>query len=452
MENLFKPQIIKTFTHQVKNFLLGSKLQAFKAWRAEGGAWIYELRFFPGPKKGLLLGWEPESRDLALSVMESPDDVASAKVGLEAAQDPVQLFVKAHALNRRVEQVVGRVATEASQGAAWELSLQGGVVIVWERESSHGSRVRVSIRREGEKDFVRSLELGVLRPVAGSEQPSEEAEKAASLRVQTQRLLTKAERLVAKVQDDVSLSREGLDKLQALCVFLDADPQAWGRDDSWTVAARSSLDWVRAETRLPAFQPSTRASALEIIHDLRRRYQRKLQGSQKRLIEVSAGLESAHAGEALPNPASRKVTPAREGGTKSQVAKSVLGQWVEHPSGLKARLGRNSRENAQLFRDASSRDVWFHIRGLGGAHVWVPRGQPLFGAKDDRLRDDLELWACQLAVYNSKARHAAYGVVDITEKRHLKAAKGQEGTLLIGRSETRMADLDETFEKWLKNC
>jgi hypothetical protein len=41
-------------------------------------------------------------------------------------------------------------------------------------------------------------------------------------------------------------------------------------------------------------------------------------------------------------------------------------------------------------------------------------------------------------------------VVDITEKRHLKSAKGQEGTLIIGRSQTRMADIDEAFEKWLK--
>jgi predicted ribosome quality control (RQC) complex YloA/Tae2 family protein len=94
--------------------------------------------------------------------------------------------------------------------------------------------------------------------------------------------------------------------------------------------------------------------------------------------------------------------------------------------------------------------LWFHIRGLGGSHVWVPRGQPLFGAKDSGLRDDLELWACQLAVYNSKARHSGTGVVDITEKRHLKSAKGQEGTLIIGRSQTRMADIDEAFEKWLK--
>jgi hypothetical protein len=447
MEYLFKPRIIKTFTHQVKNFLQGSQLQAFRAWKGAAGAWVYELKLFPGPKKGFLLGWAPEGEGWALGALESVEDVAWAKEGYEAAQDPVQLFVRAHALNRRIESL----EVSGSDDSRWELVLQGGVRLVWERENSRGSRIRVTVKRDGEKDFTRSLELGVLREARLGESEGASDEAAAELvpeNAAAPALSSKALKLVAKVQGDVDESRAGLEKLQTLCGFLEGDFDAWGRKDSWGEEASAALEWVHATTKLPAFHASTRAQALETIHDLRRRYRRKLQGAQKRLLEVSARAEGevdARPREKIPAAAAKDFRAT----ARTEAAKGV-GQWLTHPSGLRARIGKSARENAQLFREAGSRDLWFHVRGLGGSHVWVPRGQPLFGAKDESLRDDLELWACQLAIHNSKARHARYGVVDITEKRHLKAARGQEGTLLIGRSETRMADLDEAFEKWLK--
>ncbi len=443
MEYLFKPQIIKTFTQQVKNFLEGSQLQVFRSWKTEEGSWVYELKLFPGPKKGYLLGWHPERREWALASLEAADDSAYAKQGLEVAQDPVQLFVRAHALNRRVEAVLWHErGVGDAHGSGWELILQSGVRLVWERETAQGARVKLTVKREGEKDFSRSFELGSLR--AGQKSLSEDAAGAEpEVAPRPDERPSKATRLVVKVQGDVAASRRGLDLLQSLCSFLEGDPQAWGSDEVWTEEAREALRWVRTEARLPGFQLASRGEALETIYDLRRRYRRKLAGAQKRLIEVSTKLEEE------PETLSKTVERQRAPLTKPE-PKRTTGQWVEHPSGLRAKLGRNSRENAQLYREAGSRDLWFHIRGLGGSHVWVPRGQPLFGAKDAGLRDDLELWACQLAVFNSKARHSGTGVVDITEKRHLKSAKGQEGTLLIGRSETRMADIDEAFEKWLK--
>jgi len=447
MEYLFKPRIIKHITHQVKDFLQASQLQTFKAWRTSTAAWVYELRVFPGPKKGFLLGWHPDESDWALVELQSSEDVAYGKEGLEASQDPVQLFIRAHALNARIEAVVCR---EGAMGSAWELQLATGVRLIWERETAQGPRVKLTVLRPGEKDFSRSFELGTLRSEREHGEDLESSESAAIVasaaeRAHEQKLLSKEQRLLEKVQGDVDASREGLTALQELCAFLDGDPLAWGREVAWSKEALSSLAWVREETRLPAFHGNTRAQALEIIHDLRRRYQRKLQGAQKRLIEVDA---KVGARDSASQPASRQQQPVKSRASK-EVAKAI-GQWLEHPSGLRARLGRNSRENATLYREAGSRDLWFHVRGLGGGHVWIPRGQKLFGAKDDALRDDLELWACQLAVFNSKARHSGYGVVDITEKRHLKSAKGQEGTLIIGRSETRMADIDEAFEKWLK--
>jgi hypothetical protein len=151
MEYLFKPQIIKTFTQQVKNFLEGSQLQVFRSWKTEAGAWVYELKLFPGPKKGYLLGWHPELREWALAALEAVEDSAYAKHGLEVAQDPVQLFVRAHALNRRVEAVQWHdLGRGEAPGSSWELVLQGGVRLVWERETAQGARIKLTVKREGE--------------------------------------------------------------------------------------------------------------------------------------------------------------------------------------------------------------------------------------------------------------------------------------------------------------
>jgi hypothetical protein len=447
MENLFKPQIIKSFTHQVKNFLCGSQLQVFRSWRSASGAWLYEFRFFPGPKKGILLGFEPQNGDWAFGFMESSEDLAYAKEGLEAAQDPVQLYARAHAVNRRVEAVRSFEASD-ERGEGWELELSGGVSWIWERVKPRGSEVRVRILRKGAKEFARHFELGSLKPSSGGEGVGPSLLEKQRVHQAVSRLRSKEEKLIEKVQGDLDSSRRGLDELQALCAFLEADPMAWGRDSDWPEEAQRALLWVRDTAQLPGFQGSTRGAALELIYELRRRYRRKLQGAQKRLAEVEAKQAEAATLRASGGGLAVSTRPSQPSKKKTTTPRS-LGLWVQHASALRARLGRSQTENAQLYREAASRDLWFHVRGLGGSHVWVPRGQPLFTGKDPALKDELELWACQLAVYNSKARHAGYGVVDITEKRHLRAAKGQEGTLLIQRSQTRMVEIDEAFMNWI---
>ncbi len=436
MENLFKPQIIKTLTHEVKNNFVGAQLQAFRSWKTPVGSWVYEFRFFPGPKKGLLLGWESESsRRLCVASLETSEQAAEAKRGWDASPDPLQLYVRAHALNLRVEEWIG---SEDSQNGilSLELRLTGDVRLIWEQERPRSSELRVKVLRPGAKDFTRRVELGALQdgsPETSVEKAGPELEKATS---------SKFLRLLSKVQSDVDESLEGLGHLQELCVFLEGDPQAWGRSEAWPETVSRALEWVRGRSALPSFQASTRAAAQDLIYGLRRRYQRKLQGAQRRLAEVAEGASAARSSA---GPAQGAKLPSKDRRPKGS------GLWLAHPSGLKARLGRSQSENADLYREASARDLWFHVRGLGGAHVWIPRGQALFGGKQEELRDDLELWACQLAVFNFKARHAGYGVVDITEKRHLRSARGSEGTLLIQRSKTRLAELDANFEAWAKN-
>ncbi len=78
-------------------------------------------------------------------------------------------------------------------------------------------------------------------------------------------------------------------------------------------------------------------------------------------------------------------------------------------------VGRSPLENAELtFSVARPSDLWFHARGVPGAHVILSR--------DDRGRvpdEDLRT-AASLAAYYSKARSATSAEVDYTLRKHVR--------------------------------
>lgn len=83
--------------------------------------------------------------------------------------------------------------------------------------------------------------------------------------------------------------------------------------------------------------------------------------------------------------------------------------------GSRILVGRSPLENADLtFRVARPNDLWFHARGVPGAHVIL--------ARDDRAElpvEDVEL-AASLAAGHSKARESAKVTVDYTPRKHVR--------------------------------
>lgn len=442
MKNLFKPQIIRSLTPHVKLLSEGLQLQGFRCLRNSSGETLYELKCFPGPKKGYLLGLFGSEGDLALLPLESTELSQAARVGFDVANDPVQLYVRAHVVNQRLLEETGSVG-ESRLLICWRFQ---GATFCFEGEHSAqaaSSLWSVVVEREGSKTFRRQVRMAKFPDESTETRKEEVLEKRENF------LQSKDERLLSRVQNDIDESRDGFERLNLLCSFLDSNPDAWGGEwDEWPEGPKDSLEWLRSQGKTPGFQRSFRADAFEIIHGARKRFQRKLLGAQKRLSELNQKMEQ---GLHVTGEASKKKLQQQAGATHAHREKAQTGLWLIHPSGLKMRLGRNRKENAELFRQASSRDLWFHVRGLGGGHVWVPRGQPLFGAKADSLREDLLIWAAQLAIYNSKARNSGYGAVDYTEKRYLKSAKGEEGTVLIQRSQSQLVELSSEFESWLRN-
>lgn len=85
------------------------------------------------------------------------------------------------------------------------------------------------------------------------------------------------------------------------------------------------------------------------------------------------------------------------------------------PGGSRILVGRSPLENADLtFRVARPNDLWFHARGVPGAHVILQR--------DDRAPAPEEdvAYAASLAAAHSKARESGSVPVDYTPRKHVR--------------------------------
>jgi predicted ribosome quality control (RQC) complex YloA/Tae2 family protein len=84
-------------------------------------------------------------------------------------------------------------------------------------------------------------------------------------------------------------------------------------------------------------------------------------------------------------------------------------------SGSRIVVGRSPAENAEItFRLARPNDLWFHARGVPGAHVILSRG-------DRTEAPDIDVHAAAaLAAFHSKARAASAVPVDYTLRKHVR--------------------------------
>lgn len=435
MKKTNNPSILQPLTPDVKRIVAGSQLQQFRSFANDKGQWAYELRFYPGPKKHSLLARKAEGSALTLFQAEASEDRQKLHRGLKARVDPVQLYIRAHLLNQKLERDIE--CLESSEGSNRELRFYFGKGTLSLRQEGVSAEVSIRVQVEGRKDFSRNLALASIEERGlSAESSTQEGAGSPSDASITTKQVKKREKLLESVQRDLSSSQAGLEKLNRICSLLETEPMAWGRRELWPEAVYAELKQFIDRHHWPLFSEETRAAAQQEIFALRRRYERKIQGAQKRLTEVEQQ-------KLQPQMEAQKLHKKKVAG-----ANRFVGRQVYHPSGVMALIGKKQKENADLYRAAHSRDFWFHVRGQGGAHVWVPRGQKGVSGKE-KLSAELSRWAAQLAVYNSKARSSQYGFVDMTEKRHLKSVKGQEGALIIRTSETLNVELDDAFFDWL---
>lgn len=97
--------------------------------------------------------------------------------------------------------------------------------------------------------------------------------------------------------------------------------------------------------------------------------------------------------------------------------------------GFAVLVGRSNRDNDRVtFHGASPRDLWFHARGLPGAHVVLKTGGK--NPSEELLRR-----VASLAAYYSAGRHASIVDVDYTERCHVRKPPGSPHGLVTYRRE-----------------
>ena len=106
---------------------------------------------------------------------------------------------------------------------------------------------------------------------------------------------------------------------------------------------------------------------------------------------------------------------------------------VRTADGATILVGRSARENDQItFHEAGPEDLWFHARGLAGAHV-------ILKASGRPSHSSIEA-AAQTAAYYSEGRQAGQVAVDSVERKHVRKPRGappgavtytEERTLLV---------------------
>lgn len=96
------------------------------------------------------------------------------------------------------------------------------------------------------------------------------------------------------------------------------------------------------------------------------------------------------------------------------------------PAGHLLLVGRNNLQNDRLtFKIADPSDWWFHTQKIPGSHV-ILRPKPGTTVDDETLN-----FACQLAVYFSKARESTKVPVDYTQRKYVKKPPGAKPGFVI---------------------
>lgn len=414
----------------------GSQLQSMKTLKVSPTASLLALHLYPEP--GDLVFGLDQGR-LRVETQRPPK-------GLKPFPSPLQLYLRAHFSNARV--LRARFEDE-SQTLLVNFAPSNAEV----RMSAHGADLEVRLAVPGRKEFLTRLKLGSFPKAAEAslEVASADSLAAESVAPQSDR---RSRRLATRVTGDLEQAQEWLRKYGALLEAAAQDPGKFGG------ASFFSADWGDADRAEAVRELRLTGKNLSQLFVMRRRMERKAASAGKRLAQVLSGAEVSRArGSAL----SQQKRARDEAGSlldsgpnsspdeaRLQSPKKRPGIWIKAAAlDVYFRVGRSAEENAELFRQASSRDLWFHVRGLPGGHVWLPRGQEGFGAKSE-AGDALLAFGAKLALVNAPGR-LREAVVDYTERRYLRAVSGREGLLRIERSQTRFVRRDPEFDRMLND-
>ncbi|HET9342124.1 MAG TPA: NFACT family protein [Candidatus Eremiobacteraceae bacterium] len=111
---------------------------------------------------------------------------------------------------------------------------------------------------------------------------------------------------------------------------------------------------------------------------------------------------------------------------KRSASKRAASRVVDVPGGAVAHVGRSPKDNERVtFTVGAPNDLWFHARGVPGAHVILKLRDPR-----DRPSDEQIIAAAALAAGQSRAAAASKVEVDFTQRKHVRKQGGSRPGLV----------------------
>lgn len=425
-----------TYFHHLREFVnginAGCQIQAAKALRNPAGEWSVILDLYPDFRQAFFL------RSAEGQLLVGRKAPASDRV---PAAHPLLLYLKSHFVGHRIE------AAQAPDEKTLVFTFKGSgrkLTFVLDK-----FQLRAELQVPDRKTYRVELKLETWTPELATASNTQES-------AATTPALTGGAKLRAKLEEDLREARERLAWLEPLLKLVEVQKDLWADGKNIPPELRAIIEKFQTQQKLPPFARASVAKANELLFNWRKRYARKVAHVAARLGQSgdlrlrkpgSRSTRQNGAGTMAGERASGSAPPAEAKNTKA-LARKKPGIWVELQENLWARVGRSATENDELFRQARDRDLWFHVRALAGAHVWIPRGQAALSAKGEVPPYVLELGR-MLALFNSKARAAGAAEVDESERRNLKKIPREPGKLKILRSKVVHTRLAPEFErKW----
>lgn len=87
-------------------------------------------------------------------------------------------------------------------------------------------------------------------------------------------------------------------------------------------------------------------------------------------------------------------------------------------------VGKNNKQNDELVRNSSDKDLWLHAQGMPGAHVIIK-------TNGKNVDDETLMYAARLAATYSKGRYSAEVPIDYTLVKYVKKPKGLKPGLVL---------------------
>ncbi|PMQ01288.1 MAG: hypothetical protein CBR30_06425 [Dictyoglomus sp. NZ13-RE01] len=120
----------------------------------------------------------------------------------------------------------------------------------------------------------------------------------------------------------------------------------------------------------------------------------------------------------------------REKRTKKKTQKRSQPYKFLLPGGYEVYVGKNNKQNDYItFNIASPEDLWFHARGIPGAHVILKTK-----SKEEVPQEIIE-YTAEIAGYFSKGRNSSYVAIDYTKRKYVQKPKDAKPGFVIYKNE-----------------